>query len=49
MTLISWLIIAGAVIVFFALLILVLALRYRKVGPNEATVEECQRRAWCSR
>ncbi len=20
-----------------------------KVGPNEATVEECQRRAWCSR
>jgi flotillin len=38
MTLISWLIIAGAVIVFFALLILVLALRYRKVGPNEALI-----------
>jgi len=34
----SWLIIAGAVIVFLALVILVLALRYRKVGPNEALI-----------
>jgi flotillin len=33
-----WLIIAGAVIVVFALIILVLALRYRKVGPNEALI-----------
>jgi len=38
MNLTSWLIIAGAVIVFFALVILVLSLRYRKVGPNEALV-----------
>jgi len=38
MPLTSWLIIAGAVIVFFALVILVLALRYRKVGPNEALI-----------
>ena len=38
MNLTSWLIIAGAVIVFFALIILVLALRYRKVGPNEALI-----------
>ena len=34
----SWLIVAGAVIVVFALIILVLALRYRKVGPNEALI-----------
>ena len=38
MNLTSWLIIAGAVVVLFALLILVLALRYRKVGPNEALI-----------
>jgi flotillin len=38
MPLTSWLIAAGAVIVFFALIILVLALRYRKVGPNEALI-----------
>jgi flotillin len=38
MNLTSWLIIAGAVIVFFALVILVLSLRYRKVGPNEALI-----------
>ena len=38
MNLTSWLIIAGAVVVFFALVILVLALRYRKVGPNEALI-----------
>jgi flotillin len=38
MNLTSWLIIAAAVIVFFALIILVLALRYRKVGPNEALI-----------
>jgi flotillin len=38
MNLTSWLIVAGAVVVFFALIILVLTLRYRKVGPNEALV-----------
>lgn len=38
MILTSWLIIAGAVIVFFALVILVMALQYRKVGPNEALI-----------
>jgi len=38
MPLTSWLIVAGAIIVFFALVILVLALRYRKVGPNEALI-----------
>jgi flotillin len=38
MNLTSWLIIAGAVVAFFALIILVLALRYRKVGPNEALI-----------
>ena len=38
MNLTSWLIIAGAVIVVFALIILILALRYRKVGPNEALI-----------
>jgi len=38
MNLTSWLIIAGAIIVFFALVILVLSLRYRKVGPNEALI-----------
>jgi flotillin len=38
MNLTSWLILAGAVVAFFALVILVLALRYRKVGPNEALI-----------
>jgi len=38
MNLTSWLIAAGAVVVFVALVILVLALRYRKVGPNEALI-----------
>jgi len=38
MNLISWLIVAAAVVVFFALIILVLTLRYRKVGPNEALI-----------
>ncbi len=38
MNLTSWLIIAGAVVALFALVILVLALRYRKVGPNEALI-----------
>ena len=38
MNLTSWLIIAGAVVVLLALIILVLALRYRKVGPNEALI-----------
>jgi len=38
MILTSWLIIAGAVIVFFALVILVMTLQYRKVGPNEALI-----------
>ena len=38
MTLTPWLIYAGAVVVFIALVILVLALQYRKVGPNEALI-----------
>ena len=38
MNLTSWSIIVGAVIVVLALIILVLALRYRKVGPNEALI-----------
>jgi len=38
MNLTSWLILIGAVAVFVALIILVMALRYRKVGPNEALI-----------
>ena len=38
MNLTSWLIPIGAVVVLAALVILVLALRYRKVGPNEALI-----------
>ncbi len=38
MNLTSGLIAAGAVVVLVALVILVLALRYRKVGPNEALI-----------
>ncbi|MCK7499623.1 MAG: SPFH domain-containing protein [Comamonadaceae bacterium] len=38
MNLTSWLILIGAVVVFVALVILVMALRYRKVGPNEALI-----------
>ncbi len=38
MNLTSWLIAAGAVILFFAVVILILALQYRKVGPNEALI-----------
>ena len=38
MNLTSWLIVAGAAVAVFALIILVLALRYRKVGPNEALI-----------
>ena len=38
MNLTSWLIVAGAVILFFAVAILIMALQYRKVGPNEALI-----------
>ena len=38
MSLASWLIIIGAVVVLFALLILVFAKQYKKVGPNEALI-----------
>jgi flotillin len=38
MNLASWLIAVGAFVIFIALVILVLALRYRKVGPNEALI-----------
>jgi len=38
MNLTSWLIIAGAAVALIALVIVVLALRYRKVGPNEALI-----------
>jgi flotillin len=38
MSLTSWLIMAGAVVVFFALIIIIMAIQYRKVGPNEALI-----------
>jgi flotillin len=38
MNLTFWLIAAGAVILFFAVVILILSLQYRKVGPNEALI-----------
>ena len=38
MNLISWLIIAGGVVLFFAVVIIVLSLQYRKVGPNETLI-----------
>lgn len=38
MNLPSWLIYAGVFVIFVALVILVMALRYRKVGPNEALI-----------
>ena len=38
MSLVSWLIVAGAIIVFFVLVFLVIATQYRKVGPNEALI-----------
>jgi flotillin len=38
MTLFSWLILAGIIIVVLALLSLLLAKQYRKVGPNEALI-----------
>jgi len=34
----SWLIAAGAVVVFIALIIIIMAVQYRKVGPNEALI-----------
>jgi flotillin len=38
MSLVSWLIIGGALIVLFILFILVFAKQYKKVGPNEALI-----------
>lgn len=38
MNLTSWLILVGAVVALVVLIIVVLALRYRKVGPNEALI-----------
>jgi len=38
MNLISWLILAGAIIVFITFISLVFAKQYRKVGPNEALI-----------
>jgi len=38
MNLTSWLIAGGAVILFLAIIILIMALQYRKVGPNEALI-----------
>ncbi len=34
----SWLIIAGAVVAFIIILIVIVAVQYRKVGPNEALI-----------
>ena len=34
----SWLIAAGAVILFIAIIIIIMAVQYRKVGPNEALI-----------
>ena len=38
MSLVSWLILAGAIIVVLALVFLIIAKQYRKVGPNEALI-----------
>lgn len=38
MSLVSWLILAGAVVVFLVLVSLVLTRQYKKVGPNEALI-----------
>jgi len=38
MSLVSWLILAGAVVVFLVLVSLVLTKQYKKVGPNEALI-----------
>jgi flotillin len=38
MNLTSWLVAAGAVVVFLALIIIIMTIRYRKVGPNEALI-----------
>jgi flotillin len=38
MTLVSWLILVGAVVVVLGLLSLILAKQYKKVGPNEALI-----------
>jgi flotillin len=38
MSLVSWLILAGAIIAFLALFFSVIAKQYRKVGPNEALI-----------
>jgi len=35
---ISWLVPAGIIIVIFAIIIVIMALQYRKVGPNEAII-----------
>jgi flotillin len=38
MSLVSWLILVGIIIVFFAIIILTMAKQYRKVGPNEVLI-----------
>jgi regulator of protease activity HflC (stomatin/prohibitin superfamily) len=38
MNMASWLVPAGIVVVFIALVVLIMALQYRKVGPNEALI-----------
>jgi len=38
MSLVSWLIIIGIIVVLLALIIIVLAIQYRKVGPNEVLI-----------
>jgi flotillin len=38
MNFMPWLMAAGAVVVFLAIIIIIMALQYRKVGPNEALI-----------
>jgi flotillin len=38
MSLVSWLILVGIIVVFFAIIILTMAKQYRKVGPNEVLI-----------
>jgi flotillin len=45
MNLVSWLILAGAIVVFFVLVFLIMAKQYRTVGPNEALIISGRKKA----